>query len=92
METEPVSETLCFLVFIILDDGKVPQTVILSIIHHRQNPLDYMYETHYSYRIGYIAVSQKNKQTNKQTNKNKLRVLSPLTNYIDRETAVCQRS
>jgi hypothetical protein len=36
-EPDPVSETLCFLVSRIPDDGQ--STVILSVIHHRQNPL-----------------------------------------------------
>jgi hypothetical protein len=40
-ETHPVSETLCFLVSRIPDDGKSPKNpVILSVIHHRQNPLE----------------------------------------------------
>jgi hypothetical protein len=37
-ETDPISETLCSLVSRIPDDGQSP--VILSIIHHRQNPLE----------------------------------------------------
>jgi hypothetical protein len=44
METDPVSETLCFLVSRIPDDGQSP---ILNIIHHRQNPL----EPTFSFRI-----------------------------------------
>jgi hypothetical protein len=32
METDPISEMFCFLVF------RIP--VILSVIYHRQNPLD----------------------------------------------------
>jgi hypothetical protein len=39
--TDPVSGTLRFLVFRILNDGKIPAIpLILSVIHHRQNPLD----------------------------------------------------
>jgi hypothetical protein len=38
-ETDSVSETLCFLVSRIPDDGKVKKkTGILCVIHHRQNP------------------------------------------------------
>jgi hypothetical protein len=38
-ETDPVSETSCFLVSRIPDNGKVQKkTVILCVIHHRQNP------------------------------------------------------
>jgi hypothetical protein len=41
METDPASETLCFLFYRIPDDGrKFKNPVILSIIHHRQNLLD----------------------------------------------------
>jgi hypothetical protein len=36
-ETDPVSETVCFLVSRIPNDGQSPP-VILSVIHHRQNP------------------------------------------------------
>jgi hypothetical protein len=40
-ETDRVSETSCLLVSRILDDEKKDKkTVILSIIHHRQNPLE----------------------------------------------------
>jgi hypothetical protein len=40
-ETDPVSETFCFLVFRIPDDGQKSSTqVILSVTHHRQNPID----------------------------------------------------
>jgi hypothetical protein len=40
-EIHPVSETLCFPVFRILDDGQSPENpVILSVIHHRQGPSD----------------------------------------------------
>jgi hypothetical protein len=40
-ETGPVSDTLCFLVSRIPDDGKSPKSpVSLGIIHHRQNPLE----------------------------------------------------
>jgi hypothetical protein len=38
-ETDPVSETTCFLVSRIPDDGKVPKKPVnLCVIHHRQNP------------------------------------------------------
>jgi hypothetical protein len=38
-ETDPVSETSCFLVSRIPDDGKVKKkSVNLCVIHHRQNP------------------------------------------------------
>jgi hypothetical protein len=40
MEADPVSETLCFLLFRIPDDGQCPETVILIVIHHHQNPSD----------------------------------------------------
>jgi hypothetical protein len=40
-ETDPVSETLCFLVSRIPDDGQSPKNpVILNIIPHRLNPLE----------------------------------------------------
>jgi hypothetical protein len=40
-ETDPISETLCFLVFRIPEDGQKSKTpVILSVIHHLQNPLE----------------------------------------------------
>jgi hypothetical protein len=39
-ETNLVSGTLCLLVFRIQGDGQSPETVILSVIHHRLNPLD----------------------------------------------------
>jgi hypothetical protein len=35
-ETDPVSEALYFLVFRIPDDGRIQNTVILSVIHRRQ--------------------------------------------------------
>jgi hypothetical protein len=34
------SETVCFLVFRTPDDGRVKNPVILSVTHHRQNPLE----------------------------------------------------
>jgi hypothetical protein len=38
-ETDPVSETSCFLVSRIPDDGKVQKNpIILCVIHRRQNP------------------------------------------------------
>jgi hypothetical protein len=41
MQTDPVSETLCFLVVRILDNGQIPKTpVILSVVYHCQNTLD----------------------------------------------------
>jgi hypothetical protein len=41
MKTDPVCKTLCFLAFRILGDGHSPKTiVILSVIHHRQKPLE----------------------------------------------------
>jgi hypothetical protein len=40
-ETDPVSETSCFLVSRIPDNGKSPKIpVIRSVIHHRQDPLE----------------------------------------------------
>jgi hypothetical protein len=39
-ETDPVSETSCFLFSRIPDDWKNPNPVILCAIHHRQNPLE----------------------------------------------------
>jgi hypothetical protein len=49
IETDPVFETLCFLVSRIMNDGEIKKTVILSIIHHHQNPLEsrrtFMYTT-----------------------------------------------
>jgi hypothetical protein len=41
-ETDLVSETLCFLVFRIRDDGQSPKkkTVILSVVHDGQDTLD----------------------------------------------------
>jgi hypothetical protein len=40
-ETDPVSETSCFLFSTIPDDGKNSQKpAILCVIHHRQNPLE----------------------------------------------------
>jgi hypothetical protein len=39
METDPASETLCFLISRVLDDGRSPKNpVIMSVIHHRQQP------------------------------------------------------
>jgi hypothetical protein len=44
-DTNPVSETLYFIFSRIPDDGQSPETsVILSIIHHSQNPLEYTYK------------------------------------------------
>jgi hypothetical protein len=41
METDPVSETSCFLFSRIPDDGeKSKNLVILCVIHHRQSPLE----------------------------------------------------
>jgi hypothetical protein len=38
-KTDPVSETSCFLVSRIPDDGQSPKNaVILCVTHHRQNP------------------------------------------------------
>jgi hypothetical protein len=38
-ETDPVSETFCFLVARIPDDGQSPKNpIILSVIHHPENP------------------------------------------------------
>jgi hypothetical protein len=39
MESDPVSETLCFLVLTIPYDGQSKKPVIFNVIHHRQNPL-----------------------------------------------------
>jgi hypothetical protein len=40
-ETDPASETSCFLVPRISDDGKKSKNpVFLNVIHHRQNPLE----------------------------------------------------
>jgi hypothetical protein len=39
-EKYSVFETKCFLIFKIKDDGQCPETVILSDIHHCQNPSD----------------------------------------------------
>jgi hypothetical protein len=40
METDPVSEALCFLVFRIPDDGQSWKTQYFCIMHHRQTPLE----------------------------------------------------
>jgi hypothetical protein len=39
-ETDPVSETLCFLLFRILNDGHSPETRYFWVLYHRQNPFD----------------------------------------------------
>jgi hypothetical protein len=55
-ETDPVSETLWF-PDTITDDGRSLETVILSIMHHRQNPLESTVKQGWphTWRSGHIA-------------------------------------
>jgi hypothetical protein len=46
-EIDAVSETLCFLVLRIPDAGQHPESLILSVIHHRHNPSDSTNEKYY---------------------------------------------